>query len=63
MYYGGGQHCWNGPDRSLQVKLECGPKTEVISVSEPSKCEYYMVLKSPAACSDIEPELDERTEL
>ncbi|PVU96091.1 hypothetical protein BB561_001409 [Smittium simulii] len=48
-----GQHCWNGPERSLHVILECGSEPKVLSVSEPEKCEYHMKMLSPLACPDL----------
>jgi len=45
-----GQKCWNGPDRSITVDLQCGPKEEILSVVEPSMCEYLAVLETPLAC-------------
>lgn len=51
MVYEGGAQCWNGPKRSLRVGLECGEANEAESVSEPSKCEYVMKIKTPAACN------------
>ncbi|KAJ3125459.1 hypothetical protein HK098_000273 [Nowakowskiella sp. JEL0407] len=55
MVYEFGEQCWNGPQRSLQVSLECGTENQIFSVSEPSKCVYNMKMKSPAVCDgDIE---------
>ena len=34
-----------------QVQLQCGLETKLISVSEPAKCEYAIVMTTPAACS------------
>lgn len=48
--YTDGQGCWNGPNRSTKVRIVCGPKTELLSASEPSRCEYSMELATPAAC-------------
>ncbi|KAF2365406.1 EF-hand domain [Trinorchestia longiramus] len=51
MKYTDGQGCWNGPNRSTLVELRCGIETELLSVSEPSKCEYVFIFATPAACS------------
>eukprot|EP01135_Chromosphaera_perkinsii_P010586 Nk52_evm1s2178 gene=Nk52_evmTU1s2178 len=53
MSYANGQHCWQGPNRSVQVLLECGTENEILSVTEPAKCEYEMRFATPAACSEI----------
>jgi protein kinase C substrate 80K-H len=50
MVFEHGQACWNGPERSLKVLLECGESNEIYSVAEPSKCEYVMKMKTPAQC-------------
>jgi len=50
MQFEGGQKCWNGPERSAKVFLDCGLATEIIQAEEPSICEYQFVLTTPAAC-------------
>ncbi|XP_002523398.2 glucosidase 2 subunit beta [Ricinus communis] len=50
MIFSNGDRCWNGPDRSLKVKLRCGLKNEVTDVDEPSRCEYVALLSTPAFC-------------
>ncbi|KAL1195223.1 Glucosidase 2 subunit beta [Cardamine amara subsp. amara] len=50
MSYTSGEKCWNGPDRSLKVKLRCGLKNELMDVDEPSRCEYAAILSTPARC-------------
>ncbi|CAG8812216.1 21083_t:CDS:2, partial [Racocetra persica] len=50
MLYENGARCWNGPARSVKVYLECGAKNEILSVSEPEKCEYHMKMITPAVC-------------
>ena len=34
----------------LQIQLSCNVRTEVVSVSEPSRCEYFMEFNTPAVC-------------
>ncbi|GAB9467369.1 Glucosidase 2 subunit beta [Globisporangium polare] len=51
MLFHKGHKCWNGPERSVVVKLECGQENEIVSVDEPSTCEYVMMVRSPLACT------------
>ncbi|EPY49735.1 glucosidase II Gtb1 [Schizosaccharomyces cryophilus OY26] len=51
LKYLNGQSCWNGPDRSATVVVDCGTENEIVSVLEAQKCEYTIKMKSPAACS------------
>ncbi|KAF9081034.1 hypothetical protein BGX23_001377 [Mortierella sp. AD031] len=48
--YTGGTKCWNGPDRSVKLVMTCGTKNEIVSVTEPEKCEYLFKLQTPAVC-------------
>lgn len=50
--YNGGTRCWNGIERRLIAKFECGKKEEIVSIIEPSTCQYEAVVKSPCFCSD-----------
>ncbi|KAJ4959441.1 hypothetical protein NE237_026552 [Protea cynaroides] len=50
MIFSNGDRCWNGPDRSLKVKLRCGLKNELADVDEPSRCEYVALLSTPSLC-------------
>ncbi|XP_010249817.1 PREDICTED: glucosidase 2 subunit beta-like [Nelumbo nucifera] len=50
MVFSNGDRCWNGPDRSLKVKLRCGLNNELADVDEPSRCEYMAILSTPAVC-------------
>ncbi|XP_022754375.1 glucosidase 2 subunit beta-like isoform X2 [Durio zibethinus] len=50
MVFSNGDGCWNGPDRSMKVKLRCGLKNEITDVDEPSRCEYVALLSTPALC-------------
>ncbi|KAG8441391.1 hypothetical protein GDO86_006941 [Hymenochirus boettgeri] len=65
MKYEHGTSCWQGPNRSTQVKLLCGKETVVTSTSEPSRCEYLMEFYTPAACHPPPEvlEIDEHDEL
>ncbi|CAI0440529.1 unnamed protein product [Linum tenue] len=53
MMFSNGDKCWNGPDRSLKVRLRCGAKNEVADVDEPSRCEYVAFFATPALCLEI----------
>ncbi|KAF9686532.1 hypothetical protein SADUNF_Sadunf03G0168400 [Salix dunnii] len=46
MVFSNGDKCWNGPDRSMKVRLRCGLKNEVTDVDEPSRCELGPLLLS-----------------
>ncbi|XP_065878387.1 glucosidase 2 subunit beta [Euphorbia lathyris] len=66
MIFSNGDKCWNGPDRSLKVRLRCGLQNEVTDVDEPSRCEYVAVLSTPALCleeklKELEEKLDSLT--
>lgn len=50
--YENGARCWNGPIRRAVVELTCGPSHEIITVSEPEKCEYHIKGLSPVVCKD-----------
>nr|CAD1828969.1 unnamed protein product [Ananas comosus var. bracteatus] len=50
MHFSNGDRCWNGPDRSLKVRLRCGLKNELTEVDEPSRCEYVAILSTPLLC-------------
>ncbi|PPD90317.1 hypothetical protein GOBAR_DD12747 [Gossypium barbadense] len=64
MLFTNGEGCWNGPDRSLKVKLRCGLKTELTGVDEPSRCDqklchltllhgrYAALMYTPLLCLD-----------
>ncbi|EOY31649.1 Calmodulin-binding protein isoform 1 [Theobroma cacao] len=64
MVFSNGDKCWNGPDRSMKVKLRCGLKNEITDVDEPSRCEYVALLSTPALCvEDKQRELQQKLDL
>ncbi|XP_043289156.1 glucosidase 2 subunit beta [Venturia canescens] len=57
MKYDRGLTCWNGPARNVLVNIRCGTENRLVSVSEPSRCEYAMEFITPALCN---PDIDRR---
>jgi protein kinase C substrate 80K-H len=51
MNFANGDTCWQGPPRSIKVKLACGATDIFESVVEPSRCTYLASIKTPAFCS------------
>ncbi|XP_046337021.1 glucosidase 2 subunit beta-like isoform X1 [Haliotis rufescens] len=54
--YEKGQNCWNGPDRSVKILLQCGTDNQLLSAAEPSRCEYQFEFATPARCTHPTPE-------
>ncbi|KAJ5092108.1 hypothetical protein NUU61_006978 [Penicillium alfredii] len=50
LEYTNGQSCWNGPNRSTTVILECGEQNEILKTAEDEKCVYSMIVTTPAVC-------------
>ncbi|KAG6441250.1 glucosidase 2 subunit beta [Manduca sexta] len=55
MRYTNGVACWNGPSRMTTVNINCGLETNILSVTEPFRCEYKIELSTPAACDESSP--------
>lgn len=50
FYWKNGRNCWNGPQRSLKLKLVCHDSVELLSLIEPSMCVYEGELGTPSVC-------------
>lgn len=50
--FNGGNRCWNGIERKLVAKYQCGRKEKILSLTEPSTCHYEAVIESPCFCSE-----------
>lgn len=51
MSFTNGENCWHGAIRSTKVKMVCWLETQILSIEEPDKCQYEMVLGTPAVCA------------
>ena len=54
MKYDNGEKCWNGPSRSATITLKCGLEDQLLSASEPNRCEYAMEFSTPAVCEPLQ---------
>lgn len=63
MHFTNGAACWNGPQRSVRVLIDCGIETKLTSVAEPNRCEYVYKMESPAACVSSDSRTDTHDEL
>lgn len=52
MLFDNGEVCWQGPTRSMSVRIRCGATETLTKVAEPSRCEYTAEMTTPAACSE-----------
>ncbi|CCF48465.1 uncharacterized protein UHO2_07019 [Ustilago hordei] len=52
--YARGQKCWNGPQRSTLVQLQCGVENSIEHVFEAEKCIYSFTVATPAVCFPVE---------
>ncbi len=63
MMYEGGVKCWGGEARSATVRVSCGATNEIVSVTEPNRCQYNISFRSPTACTQaLLEQLQEQTE-
>lgn len=53
LHFTKGKKCWSGPQRSAIVETICGRANDIISVTEPEKCQYKFILQTPIACSAL----------
>jgi len=47
-----GAYCPGGPHRSFRARFQCGPKLELVDISEPSRCTYEGAMTHPGACTE-----------
>ncbi|SPC68084.1 related to alpha glucosidase II beta subunit [Ustilago sp. UG-2017b] len=52
--YARGHKCWNGPERSALVHLQCGVENSIEHVFEAEKCIYSFTVATPAVCFPVE---------
>lgn len=47
-----GDKCWDGPQRSASVFVQCSEKNQIKKITESSRCRYTIELDSPYGCSE-----------
>lgn len=50
LNFDNGQRCWSGPVRNAKLNIYCGDRVDILKVTEPEVCQYYIDLVSPIAC-------------
>ncbi|GMM32707.1 Gtb1 protein [Saccharomycopsis crataegensis] len=63
MAFKNGAKCWSGPIRQAKVTVYCGESVEILKVTEPEVCQYYIDVTSPIACFESELEQVEEKKL
>lgn len=48
-----GDRCWNGPQRSATIFIECGAVTNLLTAEEPETCTYVFTMSSHIACDEV----------
>jgi len=52
FYYTGGQKCWNGPKRSVEVRVTCGGEgIRILAAEEPEMCSYLIHMEGYFVCN------------
>ncbi|QLL34833.1 hypothetical protein HG536_0H02080 [Torulaspora globosa] len=51
LEYSGGDRCWNGPQRSAQLKVRCAKDFQITKVYEMTKCNYGIEMTGPIGCN------------
>lgn len=51
LEYSGGDRCWNGPQRSAQLKVRCAKNFQVTKVYEMTRCNYGIEMTGPIGCN------------
>mmetsp|Transcript_26530 Transcript_26530/g.66751 ORF Transcript_26530/g.66751 Transcript_26530/m.66751 type:complete len:355 (+) Transcript_26530:1043-2107(+) len=51
VLYDGGDPCFGGPDRTVQVVYRCGPNMQLLRLRENGLCQYDLLVATPSACT------------
>mmetsp|Transcript_59464 Transcript_59464/g.192285 ORF Transcript_59464/g.192285 Transcript_59464/m.192285 type:complete len:149 (-) Transcript_59464:52-498(-) len=56
MLFSQGQRCWDGPARSLRLRVVCGSEPVLLNLGEPSRCSYEATATHWSICSESDVE-------